>query len=417
MPAVTYALRRMMGLPYPKEHQSNFIHLYMDIFWFGVLNGSILIFLVVYISRLGATPTQTGLLTAVPAICNLLFSIPAGRFGQGKPLHVVTRWAWFANRVFYLLLIPLPVLLPKATQIWVILGIVLVMTIPGTLAAVIGNAFFAETVPLEWRGQVVGLRNALLAVTTMLTAFTVGQVLKILPFDTGYQVVFTIGFLGSMMSCLHLFLIKPAITENAQQQDLAPSTLDPMKQKSSVRLDILHGPFNRILIATMAVQLAVFIPNPIFPLYQVNILKLSDQTISLGSSLFWIVYFLTSTQAGMVTQRLGFRKTAAIGMAATSFSTLLFTLSFQNWIYAATQVIGGTAWSLFGIGMINYVYASTPAGDRPAYMVWYNLAVNSATLLSGLAAPLIAGQIGLTGGMLFAVAIRLLAGLVVLRWG
>lgn len=104
-------------------------------------------------------------------------------------------------------------------------------------------------------------------------------------------------------------------------------------------------------------------------------------------------------------------------MALTSFSTLLFTLSFQSWIYGIAQLFGGTAWSLFGIGMINYVYASTPPDDRPAYMVWYNLAVNGATLLSGLIAPQIANQIGLSGGMLLAVSLRLLAGLAVLRWG
>jgi MFS family permease len=417
MPAVTYTLQRFLGMPYPKEHRSNFIHLYGDIFWFGVLNGSIVIFLAVYISRLGATPVQTGLLTALPALANLIFSIPAGKFGTGKRLHIVTRWAWVANRIFYAFLIPLPVLLPQTTQIWVILGIVLVMNIPGTLAVVIGNAFFADTVPVEWRSQVVGLRNAMLALTTMLTAFIVGQVLRQLPFEQGYQVVFAVGFLGSMMSCFHLFLIRPV--EESQSNEVAPldNQDDPMKVRSGLRVDILRGPFNKILLATLAVQSAVFIPNPIFPLYQVNVLHLSDQTISLGSSLFWIVYLITSTQSSRFTQKWGFRKTAGIGMAGTSFSTLLFTLSFQNWIYATTQLFGGIAWPLFGIGMINYVYASTPPHDRPAYMVWYNLAVNGATLLSGLIAPQIANQIGLTGGMLLAVVLRLLAGIAVLRWG
>ena len=282
-------MQRMLGMPYPREHQSNFIHLYMDIFWFGVLNGSTLIFLAVYISRLGASPFQTGLLTAAPALCNLLFSIPAGRFGQGKPLHIVTRWAWFANRIFCLLLIPLPLILPGATQIWVILGIVLVMTIPGTLATVIGNAFFAETVPLEWRGQVVGLRNALLAVATMFTSFSVGQVLNRLPFESGYRVVFAIGFLGAMLSCLHLFFIKPVPAESKPGMKLPDGIPATLRGKMNLRLDILKSPFSRILLATLAVQLAVFIPNPIFPLYQVNILHLSDRTISLGSSLFWII--------------------------------------------------------------------------------------------------------------------------------
>jgi len=428
MSAVWLALRRTLGLPYPPEHRSNFIHLYLDIFWFGVLNGSIIIFLAVYISRLGATPFQTGLLTAAPALGNILFSIPAGQFGQNKPLHLVTRWAWLANRIFYALLIPLPVMLPAQTQIWVIIAIVLVMTIPGALAAVIGNAFFAETVPLEWRAQVVGLRNALLALATMITSLAVGQILKRLPFESGYQVVFTIGFIGSLASCFHLFLIRPGQqplinhqantpTGMVQSQSISDSVKELTRQRSKLRLEIVTGSFRKVLLATFAVQIAVFIPNPIFPLYQVNVLRMSDQTISLGSSLFWIVYFVSSTQASYLSRRVGFRKMAGIGMAMTSFSTLLFILSFRNWIYAVTQLFGGIAWPMFGIGMINYVYESVPPDDRPAYMVWYNLAVNGATLLSGLIAPQIANQVGLTGGMLLAVVFRLLAGLVVLRWG
>lgn len=385
----------------------------MDVFWFGVLNGSIIIFLAVYISRLGATTFQTGLLTALPALGNLIFSIPAGRWGLNRPTYQVTRWAWLSNRLFYALLIPIPVLFPDSLKIWVILGIVLVMTIPGTVAVVFGNAFFAETVPLNWRGQVVGIRNALLALSTMLTSLLVGQILKRFAFETGYQIVFTIGFVGSMMSCLHLFLVRPVPGENPPHT----SHPDGIPRNTGLRLEILSSPFRKVLLATLVLQVAVFIPNPIFPLYQVNILKLSDETISLGSSVFWVIYFLASTQAHHLTRRLGFRNLSGIGMSLTSFSTLLFTLSFQPWIYGITQIFGGIAWAIYGNGFINYVLENVPAEDRPAHMVWYNLAVNSATLLSGLLAPQITNQIGLTGGMILAVILRLLAGFSVLRWG
>ncbi len=54
--------------------RSNIRHLYADIFWFGILGGSALAFLNVYAARLGATAMQIGLLTAGPAIVNLLIS-------------------------------------------------------------------------------------------------------------------------------------------------------------------------------------------------------------------------------------------------------------------------------------------------------------------------------------------------------
>jgi hypothetical protein len=51
-------------------------------------------------------------------------------------------------------------------------------------------------------------------------------------------------------------------------------------------------------------HLAVFLPNPIFPLYQVRQLQLTDQTISLGASLFWIFHFIGSTQSGAIARRI-----------------------------------------------------------------------------------------------------------------
>jgi len=100
------------------------------------------------------------------------------------------------------------VLLPAGTQIWVIIIITLVMNIPGVIIAVQFNAFFAEVTPPEWRGHVVGIRNALFALTTMAAALISGLALDKLPFTTGYQVVFALGFVGAMMSTLHLFRIK-----------------------------------------------------------------------------------------------------------------------------------------------------------------------------------------------------------------
>ena len=64
--------------PVPLEYRRNFLHLYLDIAWWGLLNGSVLVFLNIYASRLGASTFQLGLLTASPALVNLLLTFPAG---------------------------------------------------------------------------------------------------------------------------------------------------------------------------------------------------------------------------------------------------------------------------------------------------------------------------------------------------
>ena len=142
-----------------------------------MLNGSILVFLGVYVSRIGGTPFQVGLLSAIPALVNIAVTFPGNAFARGHSTYNITRWAWLIMRLFYILIIPLPLLVEAQVQIWIILGVILVMSIPGTVASVIGNAFFAETVPIEYcRPGGRDARNAIMAATTMLTTFTVGQV-------------------------------------------------------------------------------------------------------------------------------------------------------------------------------------------------------------------------------------------------
>ncbi|GAP09482.1 major facilitator superfamily [Bellilinea caldifistulae] len=406
--------------PVPAELRRNFLHLYLDIAWWGLLNGSILVFLGVYASRLGASTFQLGLLTASPALMNLLFTFPAGSLLERKPVARVTRWSALLMRLFYFLLIPLPVLLPAGTQVWVILAITLLMNIPGTLIAIAFNAFFAEAVPPEWRGQVAGVRNALFSITTMVTALTVGLILDRTPFAIGYQIVFGIGAFGAMMSAFHLWLVrlpdKPAVAPsfNGIQKELRAAEKAPLKalRLQALRLDVLSGAFGRLLVLIFVYQLGVYLIGPVVPKYQVNVLQLSDVTISQASALFWVAHFIGSLQSRRLSQRWGFQRMTGWGLMIVTITLVMFTFSFQRWIYLLHSLIGGIGWAWIAGGLINFVLERIPADDRPSHLAWFNLINNAAALLCGLLAPLIAGWIGMAATLLLAAALRLVVGVV-----
>ncbi len=88
--------------------RANFRRLYADIFWFGVLSGSTLAFLTIYVARLGGNSLQVGLITAMPGLVNLLLSMPFGVWLQGKPLLPATVSSLFLHRLGYLVLVFLP---------------------------------------------------------------------------------------------------------------------------------------------------------------------------------------------------------------------------------------------------------------------------------------------------------------------
>ena len=191
----------------PEKHYSNFFHLIADIFWFGILNGTSLAFIGVYLTRIGGTAFHQGLLAAVPAVVNMLFAIPFGSWLSGRDVakEVVIGSMW--HRIFYLLWIPIPMLFVHSIQIWVILGITLVMYIPGTILQVGFSDLFAQAVPGEWRGLVAGMRNAALAFTSVVISLVCGRLLTTVAFPLNYQILFGLGFIGAGISSLHLWFI------------------------------------------------------------------------------------------------------------------------------------------------------------------------------------------------------------------
>ncbi|MCA9934145.1 MAG: hypothetical protein KC415_09490, partial [Anaerolineales bacterium] len=311
----------------PGEYRANFLHLYLDIAWFGVLSGSAIAFVGVFAARQGANALQIGLLNAGPAVVNLLVTLPASQWLQRRPISRGVFWTAVAHRMFYLLWVFLPSLLLPQGQIWAIITLVLLMSVPGAALAVGFNALFAGAVPLEWRGYVAGLRNALLALVYILVSLLCGWLLDWLPFPFGYQVVFGLGFLGAVMSTVHLGLIRPFnqpnfISRTRSRNLTAPGMFrtlgDGLRQAIGLRfltrasswrgllqLSVLHGRYGQIVLALFIFHLTQYLAIPLFPLYWVNNLHLADKHIGWGTALFYTSVLLGSTQLARLTERFG----------------------------------------------------------------------------------------------------------------
>src|SRR5688572_8040860 len=197
----------------PVEYRPNFMHLYFDIGWFGVLSGSAINFLSIYATRIGATAFQIGLISATSAIVTLFLAIPAGRWLQAQNTGRAIFWTSVLYRLGYIPLICLPWLFNAPVQVWAIIIITFLMAIPLTPMGIGFNALFAEAVPNDYRAHVAGIRNVVLSIAFVATSLISGYILDHVAFPVGYQIVFGIGFFGAAMSSLHLYFIKPVKTE------------------------------------------------------------------------------------------------------------------------------------------------------------------------------------------------------------
>jgi hypothetical protein len=415
----------------------NFLHLYADSFWYGVQSGSHLAFLAIFAARLGASSFEISLLTAGPALVNFAFSLPTGRWLQGRDVIPATFWASVAHRLFILALIPLPLWWSNSVQIWGVVLITLVMAIPATLLSIGFNAMFAELTPPDFRSLVVGRRNAILALSLTGTVLGCGLLLDRLPFPLNYQLVFSLGALGAGMSTLHLGLLRAPdghapLRVNRLLGDWALPGMRRVgdalrtgvglrfllrRPGAGLRLDLIRGRTGRFMLAFLIFYIFQTFPAPLFPLVTVRVLKLTDGQISLGSGIFYLVMLLFSLQLARLTRRWGHHRMLAISAMLYSLYPLLLGLARQVEAYWVASAVGGAVWALLNAALLNRLMEITPEYDRPAYMALHNLALNGGILLGSLSGPALGELLGLQEAVLIGAGLRFAAGLLLLRWG
>ena len=410
----------------PVEYRSNFLHLYLDIGWFGVLSGSAINFLSIYATRIGATASQIGLIGAMSAIVTLLLAIPAGRWLRTQDTGRAIFWTSVLYRLGYIPFIFLPWLFDAQGQVWAIIVITFLMAIPLTPLGIGFNALFAEAVPSEYRAHVAGIRNVVLSIAFVATSLISGYILNSLAFPAGYQIVFGIGFFGAAMSSLHLFFVKPFRTDTAppsgtSQRGLSQSQPDTIKPTdsplSTLRLDIWRTPFRNVLLGLFAYHLAQYLALPIFPLYNVRVLELNDNHIGIGTALFYLTVLFGSTQLSRIVQRLGHKKVTGLGVAGMALYPFILALSHQVWQFYFVSLLGGFIWAMAGGAFANYMLEHIPSDDRPSHLAWYTIILNTAVLIGSLGGPIIADHMGLSGALILFALLRFLSGLAILKWG
>jgi MFS family permease len=413
-------LFRQSGIP--REYRTNFLHLYLDIGWYGILSGSAINFLAIYAARLGASALQIGMIGAVSALVNLMIAIPAGRWVEKRNTGLAVFWSSVFYRLGYALWIPLPWLFNAQGQIWALIVLTFLMAVPLTPLGVGFNALFAEAVPTEYRAHVAGVRNVVLSVAFMVSSLVSGAILKSVEFPTGYQIVFGIGFFGAAMSSLHLYFVRPLKKDRAPlPPDPSPApvkeTESPRGLASSMRLDILQGPFRKVLLVLLFFHFSHYIVSPIYPLFNVNVLQLNDNNIGIGTALFYLTVLIGSTRLNRAVNRIGHKRVTGWGLIGMALYPFLLALTRNVWQFYLVSLIGGFTWGMAGGAYANYILERIPDHDRPSHLAWYTMALNAAVLASSFLGPLIADQVGLVSALMSFAVLRVLAGYAILRWG
>lgn len=429
-------LRQAFSLPpgLSPRLRSNFIYLFWDIAWWGFYIGSTVAFLAIYAARAGAAPGQIGLLTAIPALTSLLLSLPAGRWLHRFPAGRATVWSAFVSRILFLSYVLIPWLFPVNLQVQALLVAAFLIAVPTTVINISFSQFFVEAVPIEYRGMVVGTRMALMSLISFPVTLLCGVILARMPFPSGYQVVFFIGFLGAILTVPVLRKVHPA----EDPAETPNERIDPGKLSSPVKVIYSGQAFkfrgffsvSRLRSSVSAIQPAgrafikvvvlLFFFNmtntmvvPLIPDLLVNTLQFPDSLISVATAVSTLLVFLVSLGMARYAVRLGSRRGTGIGAVLLALQAILLALAGNAASYMLAVVTGGIASGILASAQYNYHLDALPPTNRPAWLSWSLLLGSIAVLTGSLAGPTLARLTSIPIALILLGFLRLLVGIVI----
>lgn len=234
-------------------------------------------FLPVFLTRLGATNLQVGLLTAMPGITGLVLAIFIGTFLQRRRnivpwfsasrLAVVSAYAATGLAGF---------IVPEEYLVVTILAIWALATIPQTSLAVCFSVVMNAVAGPTHRYDLMSRRWSVLGLTSAIAVAVAGELLEAINFPINYQLLFLGLSIGGLLS--YYFSSHIELPER-EPPPLPPGRSLKARGQDYARLILGEGEFLRFSAKRFIYQSGILLATPLFPLYYVREVNANDAWI------------------------------------------------------------------------------------------------------------------------------------------
>lgn len=382
----------------------NFVNVQIDAIGVGLASAAAP-FLPVYLTRLGASTFEVGLLTSMPALTGLILSIPLGQFLQKQ--NNIVPWFSYARLLVifsYALTGILSFFLFDHDAVVGILGIWAIATIPQTLVAIAFTVVMSTVAGPSGRYELMTRRWSLLGLTTTITVILIGQMLVRVDFPINYQSMFLFLSLGGLIS----FYFSSHIKLPDSTAILSEAHNIREKVSEYVHLVLAEKPFVTFVLKRFVFLTGTTLAAPLFPVYFVRVLNAPDSwiaTINVAQTAILIVGYFVWTRT---TRRHGSR----LVLLATTFGISFYPIltGITNTFYIIPLYAGMAG--IFQAGL-NLVFFDELMKRVPVkYSATFVSAAQSLQYLSSIIAPFmgtfIADKFGFTSAFIISGLISLI---------
>jgi len=370
-------------------------------------------FLPVFLTRLGATNFQVGLLSSMPGITGLILALLVGRFLQTRrnivPVYGLSRLLFLSC---YGLTGILTLLVDEKFAILATLVIWAFATLPQTTLNVAFSVVMNAVAGPEGRYALLSRRWAIIGVTGVVGTFIVTRLINLIDFPVNYAVMFMVLSLGGFFS----FYFSRKIQVPDQVALPLPTSRSPGQSfRNYMQLVRANPAFLSFSSKRFVYFSAIMLGLPIMPLFLVREVGATDSQIGVVNMTLTLIMLVGYFLWPWVSRRRGGR----VVLLATTLG-----LTFYPALSAATPQINliifyaGMA-GLFQAGL-DLVFFDELMKTVPAeYSATFVALAQSMQYLSMFLAPLLgtwlANYIGLGGALWLSAGLRFLGFLLFLK--
>ena len=401
----------------PSVQARNWRLVQIDSVFIGVINASAT-FLPVFLLRLGASASDVGLVTALPALTAFALAIPFGRMLQRR--RNIVPWysrlrlaAWSSYAVMAAVAWAVPdrnIVIPIMLAVWAL------ASVPST-AGLVGFALVMDgAAGPGGRFDLLGRRWAIAGVVATIALALGGQFLSLVQFPENYELLLVIVSIAGLGS----YLQSSRIVIADQVPVAAPATSEPMLQRLAGlwRLIVANRSFVRFELRGFVYVASIGLSLPVLPLFYVHEVAAPDA---------WIGIIAGAGSAGSVLGYLVARQLARRrGPTLTLLPSLLVAaaapaiLSVIGWLPAVAGIafVAGIAGAGAQLALFDQLMRRIPAEQGVTFssvdQSLSNLAIVIGPNVGGLLATVlgiretlvITGAIGFVAFALFALDIQ-----------
>lgn len=363
---------------------------------------------------LGGSNALLGAMSSLPALMIILFTFPAARF-MDSISDTQRRKRWIVgslalSRMSYLVIAAAPLLLPPAWAAVAIVAVVVLQSVPLALFNTAWAVVIADVCPPNRRSSLFATRLMLVSASMAVGSFLSGIFLDAVPFPLNYQLLNIASFLLAQGSTWLILKIEfPEVTAVPAPAKHHDATARPSLRDQIGRLREFvreHRAFVNFNIVTLVCWIGAWGAAPIYTIYFVKELQLSNSWIGLNSTLAQIAMVLSAHLWTRLIERKGDFWVVLRTVLLTGLYPLMIVLIPWPSAILAFGFLNTLNDTGLGITHAGLFYAIIPPEKRNSFVAFYSILMNVGAMLAPLAATPLADWASAATVLLICAAFR-----------